>query len=163
MVCSFILLQNLFLLFIDDITNTFPLLCVLILGLYPKPMPSWLVHFWISVGVSLVLFLLLWTSQLHLLVSRKKWKWFLLISSLFHRTKKEKNIFFFSFMGLPFIMYIFFFFMFFVDSIRFSIRVEEESQHSMSFGRFFLWGEGRLYSMPKARTLIIDYPPKWVV
>ncbi|XP_023541088.1 CDP-diacylglycerol--serine O-phosphatidyltransferase 1-like isoform X5 [Cucurbita pepo subsp. pepo] len=43
-------------------------------GLYPKPMPSWLVHFWISVGVSLVLFLLLWTSQLHLLVSRKKWK-----------------------------------------------------------------------------------------
>ncbi|XP_022945644.1 CDP-diacylglycerol--serine O-phosphatidyltransferase 1-like isoform X5 [Cucurbita moschata] len=43
-------------------------------GLYPKPMPSWLVHFWVSVGVSLVLFLLLWTSQLHLLVARKKWK-----------------------------------------------------------------------------------------
>ncbi|XP_038892335.1 CDP-diacylglycerol--serine O-phosphatidyltransferase 1-like isoform X1 [Benincasa hispida] len=43
-------------------------------GLYPKPMPSWLVQFWITVGVSLVLFLLIWTWQLHQLVARKKWK-----------------------------------------------------------------------------------------
>ncbi|KAB5538128.1 hypothetical protein DKX38_015661 [Salix brachista] len=30
-------------------------------GLYPKPMPVWLVIFWTSVGVSLVIFLILWS------------------------------------------------------------------------------------------------------
>jgi hypothetical protein len=30
-------------------------------GLYPKPMPAWLVIFWTSVGVSLVIFLIMWS------------------------------------------------------------------------------------------------------
>lgn len=60
---------------IDEILIHFLLLLSFFsLGLYPKPMPSWLVQFWISVGVSLVLFLLIWSWQLHQLVARKKWK-----------------------------------------------------------------------------------------
>ncbi|GAB4840347.1 heat shock protein Pss1, variant 3 [Ancistrocladus abbreviatus] len=40
-------------------------------GLYPKPMPRWLVFFWISIGVGLSIFLLAWSWQLHR-TSRKK-------------------------------------------------------------------------------------------
>ncbi|GAB2280019.1 heat shock protein Pss1 [Dionaea muscipula] len=40
-------------------------------GLYPKPMPLWLVFFWISIGIGLCIFLLAWSWQLHR-TSRKK-------------------------------------------------------------------------------------------
>lgn len=41
-------------------------------GLYPNPMPRWLVTFWISVGVALVVFLIVWSWQLHKALEQKK-------------------------------------------------------------------------------------------
>ncbi|KAG8639170.1 CDP-diacylglycerol--serine O-phosphatidyltransferase 1 isoform X2 [Manihot esculenta] len=41
-------------------------------GLYPKPMPVWLVIFWSSVGVALVIFLIFWSWQLHRSLGRKR-------------------------------------------------------------------------------------------
>lgn len=44
----------------------------LLTGLYPKPMPIWLVIFWSSVGVAIVTFLLLWSWQIHRSLGNKK-------------------------------------------------------------------------------------------
>ena len=41
-------------------------------GLYPKPMPVWLVIFWTSVGVGLVIFLIMWSWKS---LGRKR-RWF---------------------------------------------------------------------------------------
>lgn len=41
-------------------------------GLYPKPMPSWLVMFWSSVGLVLVTCLLVWSWHLHRTLGQKK-------------------------------------------------------------------------------------------
>ncbi|XP_021824283.1 CDP-diacylglycerol--serine O-phosphatidyltransferase 1 isoform X1 [Prunus avium] len=41
-------------------------------GLYPKPMPLWMVTFWMSAGVALVLFLIVWSWQLHRSLGRKR-------------------------------------------------------------------------------------------
>lgn len=44
-------------------------------GLYPKPMPLWLVILWSSVGVGIVSFLVLWSWHLHRSLERKR-RWF---------------------------------------------------------------------------------------
>ncbi|XP_020105465.1 CDP-diacylglycerol--serine O-phosphatidyltransferase 2-like [Ananas comosus] len=41
-------------------------------GLYPNPMPTWLICFWGSVGVTLVLFLLVWCWRNHRQMARKR-------------------------------------------------------------------------------------------
>ncbi|XP_004300946.1 PREDICTED: phosphatidylserine synthase 2-like [Fragaria vesca subsp. vesca] len=41
-------------------------------GLYPKPMPLWLAVFWMSVGTALVIFLIVWSWQLHRTLGRKR-------------------------------------------------------------------------------------------
>lgn len=41
-------------------------------GLYPSPMPVWLVVFWTSVGVGLMIFLLLWSWHLHRSSKKKR-------------------------------------------------------------------------------------------
>ncbi|KAF3943903.1 hypothetical protein CMV_029572 [Castanea mollissima] len=41
-------------------------------GLYPKPMPFWLVMFWSSVGGAILLFLIFWSWQLHQSLGRKR-------------------------------------------------------------------------------------------
>ncbi|CAK9151288.1 unnamed protein product [Ilex paraguariensis] len=42
-------------------------------GLFPNPMPTWLVIFWTSVGISLVVFLVVWPCQFHRSLG-KKWQ-----------------------------------------------------------------------------------------
>ncbi|KAL5718340.1 L-serine-phosphatidylethanolamine phosphatidyltransferase [Ranunculus cassubicifolius] len=41
-------------------------------GLFPKSMPVWLVIFWSSVGFTLIIFLIIWSWQLHRTLGRKK-------------------------------------------------------------------------------------------
>ncbi|PKA49263.1 phosphatidylserine synthase 2 [Apostasia shenzhenica] len=41
-------------------------------GLFHEPMPHWLVIFWISVGSALLIFLLIWTWQIHLNMQKNK-------------------------------------------------------------------------------------------
>ncbi|KAI0507937.1 hypothetical protein KFK09_014065 [Dendrobium nobile] len=41
-------------------------------GLFPQPMPPWLIIFWSSVGFALLIFLLFWTCQIHKSMQRKK-------------------------------------------------------------------------------------------
>ncbi|XP_039122836.1 CDP-diacylglycerol--serine O-phosphatidyltransferase 1 isoform X2 [Dioscorea cayenensis subsp. rotundata] len=41
-------------------------------GLFPNPMPSWLVLFWTTAGVSFVVFLLGWTWQIHRTLLKKR-------------------------------------------------------------------------------------------
>ncbi|KAG9139240.1 hypothetical protein Leryth_011257 [Lithospermum erythrorhizon] len=41
-------------------------------GLYPDPMPHWLVMFWTTAGISLVVFLISWSWKLHSTMKRKK-------------------------------------------------------------------------------------------
>ncbi|KAA3456114.1 CDP-diacylglycerol--serine O-phosphatidyltransferase 1-like isoform X2 [Gossypium australe] len=41
-------------------------------GLYPKPMPRWLVVFWLSMGSTLVLFLMIWSWKLQRSYSKKR-------------------------------------------------------------------------------------------
>ncbi|XP_078428378.1 phosphatidyl serine synthase family protein isoform X2 [Wolffia australiana] len=41
-------------------------------GLFPDPMPQWLVVFWSSVGLNLIFFLVLWTWQNHRSLSQKQ-------------------------------------------------------------------------------------------
>ncbi|TQD77799.1 hypothetical protein C1H46_036703 [Malus baccata] len=41
-------------------------------GLYPKPMPYWLVTLWASTGAALVIFLIIWSWQLHQSLRRKR-------------------------------------------------------------------------------------------
>ncbi|XP_022727143.1 CDP-diacylglycerol--serine O-phosphatidyltransferase 1 isoform X2 [Durio zibethinus] len=41
-------------------------------GLYPKPMPKWLVIFWLSIGAALVLFILIWSWKLQQSYSKKR-------------------------------------------------------------------------------------------
>lgn len=46
-------------------------LIVNLTGLYPKPMPLWLVSSWSVVGVGLLVFLAVWSWQLHRRMQRK--------------------------------------------------------------------------------------------
>ncbi|GMP83540.1 hypothetical protein CsSME_00037417 [Camellia sinensis var. sinensis] len=41
-------------------------------GLFPNPMPKWLVIFWTSIGLALVISLAVWTWQLHQTIRRKQ-------------------------------------------------------------------------------------------
>nr|XP_018679366.1 PREDICTED: CDP-diacylglycerol--serine O-phosphatidyltransferase 1 isoform X2 [Musa acuminata subsp. malaccensis] len=41
-------------------------------GLFPNPMPAWLITFWTTVGTALVIFLLAWSWQIHLTVTKKR-------------------------------------------------------------------------------------------
>jgi hypothetical protein len=42
------------------------------IGLFPIPMPSWLVMFWSSVGVMLVILLLVWSWHSHQSMAKKR-------------------------------------------------------------------------------------------
>ncbi|KAJ8492404.1 hypothetical protein OPV22_014125 [Ensete ventricosum] len=41
-------------------------------GLFPNPMPRWLITFWTAVGIAIVIFLLAWSFQIHRTVMMKK-------------------------------------------------------------------------------------------
>nr|XP_018674992.1 PREDICTED: CDP-diacylglycerol--serine O-phosphatidyltransferase 1-like [Musa acuminata subsp. malaccensis] len=41
-------------------------------GLFPHPMPPWLITFWTTVGMALVVFLLVWSSHIHRVVMKKR-------------------------------------------------------------------------------------------
>ncbi|KAJ6810151.1 putative CDP-diacylglycerol--serine O-phosphatidyltransferase 1 isoform X1 [Iris pallida] len=41
-------------------------------GLFPKSMPAWLIVFWISVGLALAIFLLVWSWRIHRTLQRKE-------------------------------------------------------------------------------------------
>ncbi|CAL9038679.1 unnamed protein product [Musa banksii] len=41
-------------------------------GLFPNPMPPWLITFWTAVGIAIVIFLLAWSFQIHRTVMMKK-------------------------------------------------------------------------------------------
>lgn len=54
------------------ITIKFNMILLFSSGLYPNPMPRWLVTFWIYVGVALVVFLTVWSWQLRKALEQKK-------------------------------------------------------------------------------------------
>ncbi|XP_064943591.1 CDP-diacylglycerol--serine O-phosphatidyltransferase 1-like isoform X1 [Musa acuminata AAA Group] len=41
-------------------------------GLFPHPMPPWLITFWTTVGMALAVFLLVWSSHIHRVVMKKR-------------------------------------------------------------------------------------------
>lgn len=44
----------------------------LILGLFPNPMPRGLIIFWTAVGITLLIFLITWSWQLHRTLGKKR-------------------------------------------------------------------------------------------